>query len=99
MEKIKQAEKERDEDKQEAKVARLAVTVAGDAKERVEDDLARVLDALAAAKEDRRKSKAEIARLAVERTLLLIELETSKYEVSSLYSQVSKDKETMEEDY
>ena len=48
--------KEREEAKQEAKMARLAVTAAGDAKARVEDDLARVLDALAAAEEDGRKS-------------------------------------------
>ena len=30
---------------------------------------------------------------------LLLELEASKYEVSSLHSQESKDKEAMEEDY
>ena len=47
-------------------MARLAVKAACDAKARVEDDLARVLDALAAAEEDRRKSEAEIALLASE---------------------------------
>ena len=51
-EKIKRAEKEREEAKQEAKVARLAVTSAGNAKARVEDDLAKVLDALAVGEED-----------------------------------------------
>ena len=71
-EKIKRVEKEREEAKQEAKVARLAVTAAGDAKARVEDDLARVLDALAVAEEDRRRSEAEIIRLTVERTSLLL---------------------------
>ena len=45
-------EKERDEAKREAKVARLAATTASDAKARVEDDLANALDALAATEED-----------------------------------------------
>ena len=97
--KIKQAEKEREEAKQEAKVARMVVTVVGDAKARVEDDLARVLDALAVVEEDGRRSEAEIACLAIERTSLLLELEESKDEVSSLHSQAGKDKEAMEEDY
>ena len=35
----------------------------------------------------------------VERSSLLLELEASKDEVSSLHSQVAKDKESMEEDY
>ena len=99
MEKIKRVQKERDEAKQEAKVARLAVTTIGDAKARVEDDLARVLDALVAAKEDKRGSEAGITCLAVERMSLLLELQASKDEVSSLHSQASKDKEAMEEDY
>ena len=98
-EKIKRAEKEREEAKMEAKVTRLAVTAVGDAKARVEDDVARVLDALAVVEKDGRRSEAEIAYLAVERTSLLLELEASKDEVSSLHSQVGKDKESMEEDY
>ena len=72
MEKIKRVEKEREEAKQEAKVARLAVTTAGDAKARVEDDLARILNALATAEEDRHKSETKIAFLAIERTSLLL---------------------------
>ena len=66
MEKIERAEKERDEAKQKAKMDRLEITTVGDAKARVEDDLARVLDALATVEEDGRRSKAKIARLAVE---------------------------------
>ena len=85
-EKIERMEKERDEAKQEAKVARLTVVAAGDAKARTEDDLIRALDALAAAEEDGRRLEAEVARLAVEQTLLLLELEASKDEVSSLHS-------------
>ena len=41
-EKIVRVEKERDEAKHEAKVARLVVGATGNAKTRVEDDLARV---------------------------------------------------------
>ena len=47
----------------------------------------------------RRKAKAEVACLEVERTSLLLEIGTAKDEVSSLYSQAGKDKEAMEEDY
>ena len=46
-EKIVGEEKERDLAKKEAQVARLAVVAVGDAKTRVEDDLARVQEALA----------------------------------------------------
>ena len=74
-------------------MACLAITTAGDAKARVEDDLARVLDALAVAKEDERRSKAEIALLRVEQMPLLLEHEASKDEVSSIHSQVGKDRE------
>ena len=80
-------------------MARLAATTVGDAKVRVEDDLARVLDALAAAKEDKRRSEDEIVCLAVELTSLLLELEASKDDVSSIHTQAGKDKESMEEDY
>ena len=45
-------EKERDEAKQEAKVAHLVAMATGEAKPRVEDDLVRKRDALAAAKEN-----------------------------------------------
>ena len=64
--KIERAEKERDEVKQEAKVARLKAVAAGDGKVRVEDNLTRVLNALAAAEEDDRRLEAEVVRLAVE---------------------------------
>ena len=80
-------------------MAQLVVTIAGEAKARVEDDLARALDALATTKEDRHMSEAEIACLVVKRTSLLLKLEASKDKVSSLHSQVGKDKEAMEEDY
>ena len=92
-------EKKRDGDKQEAKLARLVASGSGDARARVEEDLTRVQEALAAAEESRCKTEADTARLKVERTSLLLELRATKDEVSSLYSQASRDKEAMEEEY
>ena len=99
-EKIERAEKERDEAKQEAKVSRLAAVAAGEAKARSNDDLTKVRDALAAVKEDGRGLEAEVDRLMVEETSLLLELEASRDEVSALHSQEGKgkDKEAMVED-
>ena len=61
-------------------------TAVGDAKARVEDDRTKALHALAIAKEGRHRSEAEIARLEAERALFLLQLETSKGEVSSLHA-------------
>ena len=65
----------------------------------MEDDLARVQEALVVVEEAKRKAKAETSRLEVERTSLLLELGAAKDEVSSLHSQAGKDTEAMEEDY
>ena len=92
-EKVEQEEKERDEAKQEAKVARLTAVAAVDAKARAKNDLNRVQGALVAEEEDGHKLEAEVACLAVERTSLLLELGASKDEVYSLHSQAGKDKE------
>ena len=54
---------------------------------------------MATVEEGGHKSKAKIASLEVERTSLLLELEVSKGEVSSLHARVGKDKEAMEKDY
>ena len=80
-------------------MAHLTAIASCDVKARVEDDPTRVLDALVATKEDGRRLEAEVAHLAVERMSLLLELEASKDEASSLHSQVGKVKEAMEEDY
>ena len=80
-------------------MAHLTIVASVDAKGRVEDDLTRARDALAVVEEDRRRLEAEVACLAIERTSLLLELEASKDEVSSLHSQTGKDKKAMEEDY
>ena len=106
MKKTASEEKERDEAKEEDQVARLAVIAAGDAKEKVEGDLAKVQDALVATEEAKavsekakHKDEAEVASLEVEKMSLLLEIGASKEEISSLYSQAGKDKEAMEEDY
>ena len=80
-------EKKRDEGKHEAKVARVAASIAtGDARARAKEDLARVQEALAAAKEGRHKAEVKTALLEVERTSLLLELGATKDEVTSLHS-------------
>ena len=55
----------------------------GDARARAEDDLARVIEALAVAEEAKRKVEAETACLEVEWTSLLLKLGVAKDEVSS----------------
>ena len=97
-EKIERVEKERDKAKKEAKVARLAAMATSKAKVRVEDNLAWVRDALAA-EEDGHGLEVEVARLTVERTSLLLDLEASRDETFSLHSHTGKDKEAMVEDY
>ena len=75
-------ERERDEAKEEAQIARLATIATGDAKAWTKDDLARVQDALVVAEEARRKAEAEVANLEVERTLFMLEIRATKDEVS-----------------
>ena len=87
------AEKERDEVKQEARAAQLMATSARDAKARVEIDLTKALNSLAAAEEGGCRSEGVISRLEAERASLLLELEASKGDVSSLHVHVENDKE------
>ena len=72
VEKIAGAEKERDEVKKEAQVARLATVVAGDAKAKANDDLVGVQEALAVVEEARRKENAKTSYLEIERTSFLL---------------------------
>ena len=67
-------------------MARLTAVAAGDAKARAEDDLTWARDALADVEEERRRLEAKVARLVVEQTWILLEIEASKDEVSSLHS-------------
>ena len=65
----------------------------------MKDDPATVQDALVVAEKARHKAEAEVACLKVEWNSLVLEIGATKYEVSSLQSQVGKDKEATEEDY
>ena len=49
-----------------------------DAKAQAKDNLAKVQDALAVGEEARRKAQAQAARLEVEQTSLLLEIEAAK---------------------
>ena len=66
---------------------------------RQKSELARVQNALAVSEEARRKAEDEASRLAVERVSLLLELETSKDDVSALQAQALKEKKALEEAY
>ena len=90
---------------EEAQIARMDIVATGEAKAWVKEDLARVQGALAVAEgakaatnEARRKAEAKAARLEVEWTSLLLELGTTKDEVSSFQSQAGKDKEPIEDE-
>ena len=72
----------------------------------MEVNLTKALNSLAAAEEGRHRSEAEItrleaelARVEAERESLLLKLEASKHEVSSLHAQANKDREYIVEDY
>ena len=73
--------------------------MAGSARVKVESELARVQNALAVVEEAKKKAKDEVSCLAVERVSLLLELETSKDEVSALQAQALKEKKALEEAY
>ena len=99
-------EKERDEAKQESRPTQLVATTVGDAKARVEVNLTKALNSLAAVEEGGGRSKAkvayleaEFAHIEAEQASLLLELEASKREVPSLLAQASKDRKDMVEGY
>ena len=71
----------------------------GSAKAKVESKLARVQNALAVVKAARRKAEDEASRLTVERVSLLLELRTSKDEMSALQTQALKEKKALEKAY
>ena len=71
----------------------------GGARAKVESELARVQSALAISKEARRKAEDEASCLAIERVSLLLELGTSKDEMSILKEHALKEKKALEEAY
>ena len=75
------------------------VASARDAKARAEVDLTTTLNSLAVVEEGGCRSAAELTRLEAERASLLLELEASKSDVSSLHARADKDREDMVKDY
>ena len=78
------AEAERDAACHEASMAHMVANKAWSTNVKVESELARVQNALVVVEEARWKTEDEASRLAVERVSLLLELGTSKDEVSTL---------------
>ena len=73
--------------------------MAGNARTKVESELARVQNALAVVEEARQKAEDEARRLADERVSLLLELGTCKDEVSAIQAEALKEKKALEEAY
>ena len=80
-------------------MARMDADATGSVRAKVESELDRVQNALAVSKEARRKTEDEASRLAVERVSLLLELGTSKDEVSAFQAQSLKEKKALEKAY
>ena len=93
------AEGERDVARREASTSRLAAEAAGDAKARVDDELARVRISLISEEERGREAKAEIARLKVEYASLQSSLEEHQREAAVRRSQEEVERKKTKEDY
>ena len=77
-------EAEKDVARHEASMACMDANATGSARAKVESELARVQNAPADAEEARRKTEDKARHLAVEQVSLLLEIGTSKDEVSAL---------------
>ena len=93
------AEDERDIARHDASMARMDAEEAGNTQEKVEFELARVQNALAAVEEARQKADYEVSCLTDERVSLLLEHGTCKYEVSAIRAEALKEKRALEEAY
>ena len=98
-ERASRAEGERDAARREASTSRLAAEAAGDAKARVDDELARVRISLISEEERGREAKAEIARLKVEYASLQSSLEEHQREAAVRRSQEEVERKKTKEDY
>ena len=99
VERMARAKVERDAARYVALMARMDVDVAGSARAKVESELARVQNDLAAAEEARRKADDEVSRLTDERVSLLLELGTCKDEMSAIRAEALKEKEALRKAY
>ena len=98
-ERASRAEGERDAARREASTSRLAAEAAGDAKARVDDELARVRISLISEEERGREAKTEIARLKVEYASLQSSLEEHQREAAVRRSQEEVERKKTKEDY
>ena len=98
-ERASRAEDERDAARREASTSRLAAEAAGDAKARIDDELARVRISLISEEERGREAKAEIARLKVEYASLQSSLEEHQREAAVRRSQEEVERKKTKEDY
>ena len=93
------AKAERDAARHDVSMARRDADATGNARAKMESELARVQNALVVTEEARRKAKDEVSRLADERVSLLLELRTCKDEVSAIRVEALKEKRALEEAY
>ena len=80
-------------------MAHLDADVAGNARAKVESELARVKNTLVGIEEARWKAEDEASHLVNERVSLILELRTCKDEVSAILAEALKEKKALEEAY
>ena len=99
VEKMARAKAKRDSARHEASMARTNADAEQSARVKVESKLVRVQNALAVLEKVRWKVEDEANRLTVERVSLILELGTSKDEMSALQAQSLKEKKALDEAY
>ena len=99
VERMAQADSERDASRLDASMARMDANAAGNARAKVESELARVQNALVIVEKARRKADNEVSRLTNERVSLLLELETCKDEMFAIRVEALKENEALREAY
>ena len=80
-------------------MARMDADAVGNARAKVESELAKVKNTLPVVEEARQKAEDEASHLANERVSLLLELGTCKDEVSAIQEEALKEKKALEEAY
>ena len=99
VEKMAQAEAERDATRHDASMARMDTDAAGNERAKAESELAQVQNSFAVVEEARRKAKDEASHLADERVFALLKLGTCKDEVFAILAEALKEKRALEEAY
>ena len=99
VERMARAEVERDVARYDALMARMDADAVRNARARVEFELARVQNSLAAVEEARRMADDKVSRLIDEQVSLLLELGTCKNEISSIRAEALRENEVLREAY